>query len=324
MAAKYYAVRKGRNTGIYRTWDECKSQVFQYAGAEYKSFTTEQEALEYIGRLKNNDVQSESYAYVDGSFNIVTGVYGYGGFLVYNNEKYIITGSGSDSEMALMRNVAGEILGSMAAVEKAIELGVKSVDIYFDYMKLKFIDVDINKLKTFNPDTIGFIKVMGTNINYPFVQTLDNDYYLNRSYDKTYNNAGWIFLDYRNNEFNDKNTIIYGHGRINGTMFGSLKDTLKSSWQNNKDNYIIKISTEKENSIWQIFSVYKIATTSDYLQTSFSDNEFESFINLIKGRSSYNFETNVTNEDKVLTLSTCYNDNDKMVVHAKLIKYVQK
>ena len=51
MAAKYYAVRKGRNTGIYRTWDECKSQVFQYAGAEYKSFTTEQEALEYIGRL---------------------------------------------------------------------------------------------------------------------------------------------------------------------------------------------------------------------------------------------------------------------------------
>lgn len=197
-------------------------------------------------------------------------------------------------------------------------------DIYFDYMNLKFIDVDINKLKTFNPDTIGFIKVMGTNINYPFVQTLDNDYYLNKSYDKTYNNAGWIFLDYRNNEFNDKNTIIYGHGRINGTMFGSLKDTLKSSWQNNKDNYIIKISTEKENSIWQIFSVYKIPTTNDYLQTTFSDNEFESFISLIKGRSSYNFETNVTNEDKVLTLSTCYNDNDKMVVHAKLIKYVQK
>ena len=137
MAAKYYAVRKGRNTGIYRTWDECKSQVFQYAGAEYKSFTTEQEALEYIGRLKNNDVQSENYAYVDGSFNIVTGVYGYGGFLVYNNEKYIITGSGSDSEMASMRNVAGEILGSMAAVEKAIELGVKSVDIYFDYMGIR-------------------------------------------------------------------------------------------------------------------------------------------------------------------------------------------
>lgn len=224
----------------------------------------------------------------------------------------------------IIKKVANTYEINEKSYENEVIINENEKDIYFDYMKLKFIDVDINKLKTFNPDTIGFIKVMGTNINYPFVQTLDNDYYLNRSYDKTYNNAGWIFLDYRNNEFNDKNTIIYGHGRINGTMFGSLKDTLKSSWQNNKDNYIIKISTEKENSIWQIFSVYKIATTSDYLQTTFSDNEFESFISLIKGRSSYNFETNVTNEDKVLTLSTCYNDNDKMVVHAKLIKYVQK
>ena len=224
----------------------------------------------------------------------------------------------------IIKKVANTYEISEKSYDNEVIINENEKDIYFDYMNLKFIDVDINKLKTFNPDTIGFIKVMGTNINYPFVQTIDNDYYLNRSYDKTYNNAGWIFLDYRNNEFNDKNTIIYGHGRINGTMFGSLKDTLKSSWQNNKDNYIIKISTEKENSIWQIFSVYKIATTSDYLQTTFSDNEFESFISLIKGRSSYNFETNVTNEDKVLTLSTCYNDNDKMVVHAKLIKYVQK
>lgn len=224
----------------------------------------------------------------------------------------------------IIKKVANTYEINEKSYDNEIIINENEKDIYFDYMKLKFIDVDINKLKTFNLDTIGFIKVMGTNINYPFVQSTDNDYYLNRSYDKTYNNAGWIFLDYRNNEFNDKNTIIYGHGRINGTMFGSLKDTLKSSWQNNKDNYIIKISTEKENSIWQIFSVYKIATTSDYLQTTFSDNEFESFINLIKGRSSYNFETNVTNEDKVLTLSTCYNDNDKMVVHAKLIKYVQK
>ena len=137
MAAKYYAVRKGRNTGIYRTWDECKSQVFQYAGAEYKSFTTEQEALEYIGRLKNNDVQSESYAYVDGSFNIATGVYGYGGFLMHDGVRYELSGNGSDKEMASMRNVAGEILGSMAAVKKAIELGLKDISIFYDYAGIK-------------------------------------------------------------------------------------------------------------------------------------------------------------------------------------------
>ena len=137
MAAKYYAVRKGINRGIYRTWDECKSQVFQYAGAEYKSFTTEQEALEYIGRLKNNDVQSESYAYVDGSFNIVTGVYGYGGFLMHDGVRYELSGNGSDKEMASMRNVAGEILGSMSAVKKAIELGLKDISIFYDYAGIK-------------------------------------------------------------------------------------------------------------------------------------------------------------------------------------------
>ena len=137
MAAKYYAVRKGRETGIYRTWDECKRQVFKYEGAEYKSFPTEAEAQAYMGAVRENAVKSDSYAYVDGSFNIATGVYGFGGFLMHNGNKYILSGSGDDAEMASMRNVAGEILGSMAAVEKALELGIESVDIYFDYMGIR-------------------------------------------------------------------------------------------------------------------------------------------------------------------------------------------
>ena len=86
MASKYYAVRKGRKPGIYRTWDDCKSQVFKCEGAEYKSFATEAEAYAYMGRLSrdNESQEGESYAYVDGSFNAATGVYGYGGFLMYN------------------------------------------------------------------------------------------------------------------------------------------------------------------------------------------------------------------------------------------------
>ena len=61
-------------------------------------------------------------------------MYGYGGFLVYNGEKIILSGNGNDPEMASMRNVAGEVLGSMAAIEKALEIGIKSLDIYYDYM----------------------------------------------------------------------------------------------------------------------------------------------------------------------------------------------
>ena len=192
---------------------------------------------------------------------------------------------------------------------------------YWDYIKMNLISVDFNELKQTNNDTKGWIQVNGTNINYPFVQSGDNNYYLTHSFDKSYNSAGWIFLDYRNDINNlNKNTIIYAHGRYDGTMFGSLKNILSSGWLNNSDNYIVRLSTETENSLWQVFSVYKIPTTNDYLQTDFNDDEFKNFTDMLINRSSFDFNTNLNENDKILTLSTCYNDNEKVVLHAKLIK----
>ena len=192
---------------------------------------------------------------------------------------------------------------------------------YWDYINMNMINVDFNVLKRTNPDVVGWVKVNGTNINYPFVQANDNKYYLTHSFNKSYNAAGWVFLDYRNNNTNNKNTIIYAHGRTDKTMFGTLRKVLNNGWLNNTDNFVIKISTETENSLWQVFSVYHIPTTSDYLQTDFDDDtEYQNFLDMIKNRSSHNFNTNVTSTDNILTLSTCYNNNEKMVVHAKLIK----
>lgn len=204
-------------------------------------------------------------------------------------------------------------------IEPAVEVPI--TDPYWDYIKMNMIDVDFNKLKDVNNDIKGWILVNGTNVNYPFVQTDNNSYYLKHSFDKSYNTAGWLFLDYRNNDTDNKNTIIYGHGRYDKTMFGTLRDILESNWVNNKDNYIIKISTEKENTLWQIFSAYHIPTTSDYLQIDFKDDdEFQEFVNKLKNRSAYNFDTTVSKNDKILTLSTCYSNQEKMVIHAKLIK----
>lgn len=196
---------------------------------------------------------------------------------------------------------------------------------YWDYINMNMINVDFNGLKRTNPDVVGWLKVNGTNINYPFVQSSDNDYYLTHSFNKSYNGGGWVFLDYRNNGTNNKNTIIYAHGRSDKTMFGTLKNVLNNGWLNNTNNYVIKISTETENSLWQIFSVYRIPTTSDYLQTNFNDEtEYQNFLDMIKDRSSHNFDTNVASTDNILTLSTCYNNSDKIVVHAKLIKKENK
>ena len=183
--------------------------------------------------------------------------------------------------------------------------------------------IDLTQPKQINSDTVGWIEVNGTNVDYPFTQTTNNEYYLTHSFDKSYNSAGWVFLDYRNSISNfDKNTILYAHGRLDKTMFGSLVNVFESSWYNNSDNHLITLSTESKTTSWQIFSVYHIPATSDYIKTSFNSNdEFQSFVDMLKNRSYYNFDVTVKSSDNILTLSTCYNNNgsERLVVHAKLI-----
>ena len=193
---------------------------------------------------------------------------------------------------------------------------------YWYYIKFPLIQVDFNDLVKKNSDTIAWIQVNNTNINYPIVQTTDNNYYLTHSYDQSANEAGWVFMDFRNSpNFTSKNTIIYAHSRLDKTMFGSLSKVLKSTWYENKDNHIIKISTPAENSLWQIFSVYKIETETYYITTDFKDdNTYLDFLNTIKERSKYNFNTTLSENDTILTLSTCYSDTERTVVHAKKIK----
>lgn len=197
------------------------------------------------------------------------------------------------------------------------ELETKKSAYYTDYSEV------FSKLLNINNDTVGYIKVNNTNVNYPVVQTVDNDYYLTHDFNKEYNLAGWVFMDYRNNiDTLDQNTIIYGHNiSKDRLMFGSLRSTIEESWYKNSDNHIITFNTINENSKWQIFSIYTIETTSDYLITNFSSSEsFKEFINKIQGRSIYNFNEQVNESDKILTLSTCYKDDKhRLVIHAKKV-----
>ena len=147
MAGKFYAVRKGKVPGIYSSWDACKRMVDGYPGAIYKSFKSKKEAEDFVAggaSVAQSTAQTESvtetttdYAFVDGSFNIATGVYGFGGFLVAGEERYVLQGAGQEADMASMRNVAGEILGSMAAMRKALELGLREITIYYDYLGIE-------------------------------------------------------------------------------------------------------------------------------------------------------------------------------------------
>ena len=194
---------------------------------------------------------------------------------------------------------------------------------YWNYIKMSLLEVDFNELLAKNSDTVGWIQVKGTNINYPIVQTTDNSYYLNHAFDKTSNDAGWVFMDYRNDAVNfNQNTILYAHSRLTGSMFGSLKNILESSWYTNKNNHIIRLSTPTENTMWQVFSVYTIPKESYYITPNFNSNEaYQEFLNTMKSRSEVEFSAEVNTNDKILTLSTCKdNFGNRVVMHAKLIK----
>ena len=190
-----------------------------------------------------------------------------------------------------------------------------------------FINTDLNYYLQKNPETVGWIKVNGTKVNYPIVQHSDNDFYLEHDFYQRKTANGWIFADYRNNfETFDNNTIIYGHNLINNTMFGSLTNLLNKSFIENPNNHYIKLSTKNTNSVWQIFSVYKINPTTDYLQAKFNSTvAYQEFLDTIKNRSYYNFNQNVNYNDKIITLSTCDNTGTKrVVIHAKLINIENK
>lgn len=197
---------------------------------------------------------------------------------------------------------------------------------YWYYVSFPLINVNFDELLEKNSDTVAWLNVNNTNINYPVVQASDNDYYLNHSFDNSYNEAGWVFLDYRNSsDFSGRNNIIYAHSRLDKTMFGSLSRVLKSSWYTDKSNHIIRLSTPSENTLWQIFSVYVIEEESYYITTNFNDDDsYVEFLNTIRDRSRYDFDVELSDSDKIITLSTCYSDSERTVVHAKLIKRSKK
>lgn len=138
MANKYYAVRKGHNTGIFDTWDECSANVTGYKGAEFKSFKTREEAEAYLIGENTvnifNDIElPDVYAFVDGSYNAEEKCCGYGGFLSVRGEKRHLHGSSNDYNIVPFRNIAGEVLGAIEVIKLALRLGLSEITIYYDY-----------------------------------------------------------------------------------------------------------------------------------------------------------------------------------------------
>ena len=181
------------------------------------------------------------------------------------------------------------------------------------------IQVDFEALRAINEDVIGWIYVEGLDISYPVVRGIDNEYYLHRTYEKTYNFAGTIFIDDENeDEWNDCNTLVYGHNMKNGSMFGTLRQFSEGDAYE-KSHYFWMLTPEK-NYKYEIFSAYVTAVNSDtYTLFKGPSGEFQEWLTKMKSNSAIDTgDVSLDAGDKVMTLSTCTGDSStRYVVQGK-------
>lgn len=185
------------------------------------------------------------------------------------------------------------------------------------------IEVDFDKLKSVNEDVVGWIYVDALpDISYPIVKGKDNQTYLHQTYEKNYNFAGTIFVDYENSgDFSDCNTLVYGHNMKNGSMFGHLKKFREDDKLYKQDKYFW-ILTPERNYRYEIISAYTTGVNSDtYTLFKGPGEEFEKYLETIKGYSEIQTDdTDLTIKDKIVTLSTCTgNESTRFVVQGKRV-----
>jgi len=219
-------------------------------------------------------------------------------------------------------HVSSNTINNRLVATEVGKLDEKELNLYKRYAKLDINSVSMTELRKTNKDVVSWITVDGTNINYPVVKAEDNNYYLTHDINKNVKLSGWTFMDYRNtSDLLDDNTIFYGHNLANKTSFGSLTNVFKEDWFKKSNHYIV-ILNDYGKFVYEIFSVYTIGPEIYYLQNNFdNDDDFYEFATTLKERSIYDFGVKIDNTDKIITLSTCTEDNkNRNVVHAKLIK----
>lgn len=193
---------------------------------------------------------------------------------------------------------------------------------YSKIMKNKLIDVSFDELLDTNSDTTAWINIPYLDVDYPVVK--NDEYYQTHNYYHDENESGWIHSD-SNFKKLGKNTVIYGKTTNDKTLFTNLKNALNKDITKDANNQIIKMSTQEENTLWQIFAVYEIKNEEYYMTEEFkTDEDFLSFLSEMKVRSIYDFNVELNELDKVLTLSTNKDNNNRIIVQAKLVKIENK
>lgn len=171
-----------------------------------------------------------------------------------------------------------------------------------------------------NPDTVGWIYIPGTKVDYPIVQSDDNAYYLDKGFDHKPYRAGTIFMDYRNVfgydvSLQSDNIVLYGHNMANNTMFGSLR-RYRQDYSYYETNQYIELSSNFENYTYVIFGLVitdgSISADWRYwdMEEFANEQEFNDYVDTVRRKNLVDINVDVQYGDQLLTLSTCYSDAD--------------
>ena len=185
----------------------------------------------------------------------------------------------------------------------------------------------ITQLKAINSDTVGWITIKGTVVNYPVVWSETKNYYLRRDFYKKVLSGGTIFIDERNSAKieENRNTVIYGHNMTDGSMFASLHDFASSSVFYGAT---IQIATENGIFIYEPFSAHESNAYDNYFETDFvSDEDFINFCEQMQFISLFQTDHAFDKNSQIITLSTCASDSsnkdDRFAVHAVLTRVIR-
>ena len=185
------------------------------------------------------------------------------------------------------------------------------IDSYYQYIIKDFMEVDFDSLLTKNKDTKGYIQIEGTTFSYPFVLEKEKNFYKTHSYYHRENKVGWLSIRNEKNLDTFDNIVFYADGERADRLF-DLSFAFEKKWL--KEDNLVRLSTEKTNSLWKPFSIYLAKDTTYHFENPFT----------LSKRSIFNFSTYLTKEDSILTILVRYKKKEIIVLHAKLIKKMRR
>ena len=189
--------------------------------------------------------------------------------------------------------------------------------------KINLLSVDFSQLKNLNPDTVAYLSLAGTKLSAPIVQAASDDYYANHDFYRQANPSGWVALSSKNAaDLSNRSNLVFMHGAPDSSPVSEAAKILDNGWLSDRANFLIQtVTTGGSAANWQVFAAFVVEKETENLRAEFEGGTaMVDYAREQIKRSPYNFNTELADTDRMITLSVSYSETERLDVFAKLIK----